>query len=43
MPAITPRVVFVIRDTDYELLIARHLTTSTARQPLAAAGATLRW
>ncbi|ONF49739.1 NAD(+)/NADH kinase [Methylobacterium radiotolerans] len=31
MPAITPRAVFVIRDTDYELLIARHATRGQVR------------
>ena len=31
MPLVTPRVVFVIRDTDYELLIARHATRGQVR------------
>ncbi|MEO9131630.1 MAG: hypothetical protein ABI240_10515 [Sphingomonas sp.] len=31
MPTITPRAVFVIRETDYELLIARHATRDQAR------------
>jgi NAD kinase len=31
MPAATPRVVFVIRDTDYELLLARHATSGQVR------------
>jgi NAD kinase len=31
MTAITPRVVFVTRETDYELLIARHATRDQAR------------
>ncbi len=31
MPAVTPRVVFVTRDTDYELLLARHATRGQAK------------
>ncbi|PZQ94527.1 MAG: hypothetical protein DI533_22045 [Cereibacter sphaeroides] len=31
MPAITPRAVFVVRETDYELLVARHATRDQAR------------
>ncbi|MDP4021028.1 hypothetical protein Q8W71_00190 [Methylobacterium sp. NEAU 140] len=31
MPALTPRAVFVIRDTDYELLLARHATRGQVR------------
>ena len=31
MPAVTPRAVFVIRDTDYALLLARHATRGQAR------------
>ena len=31
MPAPTPRAVFVIRDTDYELLLARHATRGQVR------------
>ncbi|GJD94113.1 hypothetical protein [Methylobacterium iners] len=31
MPAVTPRAVFVIRETDYEQLIARHATRGQAR------------
>lgn len=31
MPAATPRAVFVIRDTDYELLLARHATRGQVR------------
>jgi NAD kinase len=31
MPTITPRAVFVTRETDYELLIARHATRDQAR------------
>ena len=41
MPAITPRVVFVIRDTDYELLIARHATRGQVRFFLESRGQTL--
>ena len=31
MPALTPRAVFVVRETDYELLVARHATRDQAR------------
>ncbi|MEA1834303.1 hypothetical protein U8607_19600 [Methylobacterium durans] len=31
MPAVTPRAVFVTRDTDYELLLARHATRGQVR------------
>jgi hypothetical protein len=31
MPAVTPRAVFVVRDTDYELLLARHATRGQVR------------
>lgn len=31
MPAVTPRAVFVTRETDYELLVARHATRDQAR------------
>jgi NAD kinase len=31
MPSVTPRVVFVTRDTDYELLLARHATRGQVR------------
>ncbi|SFS81366.1 NAD(+)/NADH kinase [Methylobacterium sp. yr668] len=41
MPAITPRVVFVIRDTEYELLIARHATRGQVRFFLESRGQTL--
>ena len=41
MPAITPRVVFVIRDTDFELLVARHATRGQVRFFLESRGQTL--
>ncbi|KAB1073584.1 NAD(+)/NADH kinase [Methylobacterium planeticum] len=41
MPAIAPRAVFVIRDTDYELLLARHATRGQARFYLESRGQSL--
>ncbi|MFK5596304.1 NAD(+)/NADH kinase [Methylobacterium sp. HMF5984] len=41
MPVITPRAVFVIRDTDYEALLARHATRGQARFFLESRGQSL--